>query len=273
MKRMAWLWAGVLLTFGLLMPGEPSVGSRLRAAYGSVPKGLVLEGIARGFDRIEVIGYDAEQHRFVINRTQYYPLPKSIDREALAAILEGLDKDDKVGVTYTPGGKVVVYGAINKASPLLQDLAKADRLLVSVVFGWEKNLRDVTLPNSWKPAENPDRKNPVICVTVLTDYAFSLSGDTYYRTNLAMSNLLVPMAKKVSEDGGYVEAGGLAKPEGTDKDNLDYLKAHAKEFLELPLLKRAADTGEVAAFARLLRETGKNGMDLKKLADHIRKAK
>ncbi len=273
MRRLSWYALGLLLALLLCSSGELTPGGRLQAVYGSVPKGLVLEGTARGFDKVEIVSYDPEHHRFILNRTQFYPVPESVDRPTLAAILDALDKDDKLGVTYTPGGKVLTYGALEKSNPLLQDLAKADRLLVSVVFGWEKNLRDTPLPGNWKPAENPDRKNPVICVTVFTDYTFTLSGDSYFRTNIGMSNLLVPMAKKVSPDGGYVEAGGAAEPEGTDKDNLEYLKAHAKEFLQIPLLKRAAEAGEVASFARMLRDGGKNGLDLKKLAEHVRKAK
>lgn len=270
MKRLPGRWSWVLLVLAVFMAGEPTAGAHLRHIYGSVPKGLLLEGKAKGFGKIEIVSYDPGKHRFILNRQEYYPIPTGVSREDLASLLEGLSKDDRLGVTYMPGGEVKLYGAVKRTSPLLQDLAKADRFLVSVVFGWRKNLRGIPLPGGWVPLENPNRKQPLICVTVFRDYIFSRSEGSYYRTNVGMSNLLIPMSEKLSGDGGYKEGEGPANPEGTDLENLEYLKAHASEFVKIPLIQKAVVIGEVAAFARFLRDNGK--LNLKELAVHVRKA-
>lgn len=248
---------------------QPHTASGLIGTYGSAPKGLVLEGTAEGIEAVQSISYDTGNHRFVINRTNYYNIP--VNRERLVAILEALGRDDRLGVSYTPSGRVIIYGKIDKNDPAVQTLAHADRILVSVVFGWEKNLRNVALPGDWQPRGTLERRQPVVCVNIMNGYRFTLAGDTYHRTGLSMSNLLLPMAGGTAGDGGFLATDDKAHIEPNDQYNLDFLRANAREFLTIPQLKDAADIGEVAALARYLRESG--NLDLRKLANHVKTAK
>lgn len=262
------LLSALLVLAALLLQGEPTAGRRLADTYGSVPKGLVLEGTAAGFEKINSISYDRENNRFLLNRSFYYNNP--VGENEMCAILNALAKDDRIGVSFTPNGKVLVYGQLPREHQLVQTLADADRILVSAVFGWERNLRGVTFPDNWRPLSAPTRAAPMINVNKLQDYVFARSGDTYYRVSLSMINLLVPMSGRPAADGGFAE-GTSAQPEPTDRENLDFLRSRAKDVLKIPPLKKAAAAGEAAAFARLLRDQGK--LNLRDLAAHISRAR
>lgn len=263
------LFAGICLLTPKDSTREQSSASQITRRYNSTPKGLVMEGEVSGIERITHISYDSAKNRFFLNRNFYYPV--SVSKQELVDILEAIAADDRLGVSFTPSGKLLIYGKLNPSSRAVVALAKADRILVSVIFGWKKNLRGIKLPQNWQPEGGYERALPAINVNIFKDYSFTLSKGTYYRTGIRMVNLLLPLSDRTAQNGGYLADPGRAKLSASDQNNLNFLKEHAAQFLKIPELKHAAAIGEVAAFARFLRNTG--NLDLKKLAKHVANAK
>ena len=104
----------------------------------------MLEGATKGIERVTSISYDNAKNRFLINRSFY--LPVKVSKVELIDIINAMAEDDRLGVSFTPAGKLLIYGKIRPKSPAVIALAKADRLLVSIIFGWKKNLRGIKLP-------------------------------------------------------------------------------------------------------------------------------
>lgn len=242
----------------------PLEAQRLLDLYGSIPKGVILEGDAEGFEDIKTIKYDIARNTFILNKSSLYPLP--IPRGQVAAIMAALAHDDRIGVSLA-GRKEIVYGAIEKDSLTAQELLAADKILVSVVFGWTKNLKGINLPNNYKPQQTRKRKTPAICVNKFSGYTFELRNSTYYRSTLKMVSMLIPLSVRKASDGGYLPGRSMGTLSAGDLANLQELRANTAEYLKIPEINEAAAIGEVAAFARFLRDKG--NLNLKSLVRHI----
>ncbi len=232
--------------------------------YGSLPKGVILEGEAIGFDKIETIKYRLSDNTFILNRNTYYPCP--IPRTQVAAVLLALSKDDRMGVSIV-NKKVLSYGALRPDGETSAALVEADKILVSIIFGWTKNLNGISLPNNYVPKTTQRRQIPAVSINKFKGYEFSLVDNIYYLQKMKMVNLLLPVGPGSSMDGGYLPGENLELLSPADLDNLDEIKANSRAYIDIPQITEAAKIGEFAAFARYLRNSG--NLDLSALAKHV----
>ncbi len=232
--------------------------------YGSLPKGVILEGQASGFNRIETIKYRLSDNTFILNQNTFYPCP--IPRTQVAAVLLALSKDDRIGVSIV-NKKVLSYGALRPDGETSKALVQADKILVSVIFGWTKNLEGITLPHDYIPKQTQRRQIPAVSINKFKDYNFALVDNVYYLQSMKMINLLLPVGPGSAADGGYLPGQNMELLSPADLDNLDEIKANSRAYIDIPQISKAAKIGEFAAFARYLRNSG--NLNLATLAQHV----
>jgi hypothetical protein len=232
--------------------------------YGSLPKGVILEGQATGFERIRSLSYHKMRHSFRLNRRDDYPLP--LPRNEMAQVLRAIDEDDRMGVSIILGERNLTYGGLTEENPLSQWMYRADMFLISVVFGWEQHYAGVELPRDYQPLKPKVRRYETVCFSNFHDYVFARKNGVYRRIDCRLTLTLVPMGKGRAADGGYLpDYQALAKKrfEPTDLKNLRHVQRFNREYLNLPVVHRPSLVGEAAAFARTLKA---EGFDLKAVA-------
>ncbi len=238
---------------------------RLVDTYASLPKGVTLEGKARGFDPIKYLQYDRESNSFRINKDTSYPNP--VDRGEMVRLLRALAEDDRLGVSVIFNREELVFGALRRRGGIARALVDADLLLTSVVFGWNHRLERVDLPGDYVPKSPGRRTIDTVCYHNFHNYTFEKSGSMYSRTDFTLTTMLIPMSRERSTDGGYlpdwqrVDSGEL---EPTDLENLAHLRANLDAYLAMDRVQKAVRLGEAASFVRLIRDAQ---FDLNAIAD------
>lgn len=254
------LLLGTMLT--LMTSGVPHGVSSVRkytspAAYISVPKGVVLEGEIAGFGPLKTVTFEAASNLFHINEKEIYANP--VSREEMACILRAIQTDTRLGVSIVLNERLITYGGITPKHSIARHLYSTDMFLISVVFGWQKNLTGTSLPGDFKPELPASRRHQTVCFATFDNYCVQKQSGEYIRKACRLDLTLVPMAKERAADGGYLpdlEAAARNEYEPTDRRNRTHVLKHMKEYLQIPVVSRAAAIGEAAAFARSLRRAG-----------------
>ena len=232
--------------------------------YGSMPKGVILEGEATGFEKITTIKYEVAGNRFILNKSAYYPCP--IPRTQIAAVLIALSRDSRLGVSLV-NKKSIIYGALRPDGETARDLVKADKLLASIIFGWTENLKGIKLPGDFQPKKTQRRQIPAVSINKFKDYHFAKRDNIYYLEKMKMVNILLPLGAGSAQDGGYLPGDKMNLLSAADLDNLDEIKNHSRAYTQIPEITKAAKIGEFAAFARYLQASG--NLNLAQLAQHV----
>jgi len=219
---------------------KASAGADILARYLSIPKGVVLEGTAVGFDPLVSVTYDKKANEFIINGERKYKNP--ISRKEFHRVLEALRKDDRMGVTLIEG-EARVYGPLNADSDMVKQMVATDMLLGGVVFGIERLEQGVRLPGGYKPQRAPNRQIPVVACARFLDYVFGKSGDRYIRSSCVLDVRLIPLSARKTARGGHLP--DLAKTaeyvmEPTDGNNVRHIKTHQSEYLKIPFVAKTA---------------------------------
>ncbi len=269
----------VLLRFGWhpsSRPAQVANGMGVTAVtvemYGSMPKGITLEGVATGIEKIKTVSYNKELNRFKINGEAIYRVP--IAKKKLLELVKALSQDDRLGISLLLNGSVVVYGRMSKRAQVVRDLEKADKVMGGVVLGLVKWLDKIKLPEEYKPRRPRGRHALTVIYGNFTDFDFTLKQvrrnesieKCYERASLAFNLSLIPVSRtKRAADGGFLPdydkiSKGEYEPEY--KANLDHFERNKKHYVEKTCLAQAARIAETAAFIRYLRDSKIN---LKKL--------
>ncbi|MCW8132021.1 MAG: hypothetical protein KIS92_16865 [Planctomycetota bacterium] len=255
------LFCALLLAAGPLRAADrapaPASAPQVVAAYGDVPKGVVLEGTAKGFDALESLAYDKEKNTFTLNGKATYANP--VSRKDMQKLFKALLKDDRLGVTLIDG-ELRTYGELSKDSDMARDLAVTDRFLGGVIYGIERLLGEAKLPGNYKPQKAEDRKIPVVAFSSFTEYAFEKKDEVYQRSGLSLSIMLIPLSDKKTPSGGHLPDEDALKTfemNKADKANLDHLKSYQAEYFKMEQFSKSVVWGEAAAFARMVRDSGK----------------
>jgi len=242
----------------------PASAQAVLVQYASIPKGVVLEGTAEGFEEITSIGYDKEKDEFIINEKMRYKNP--VSRKEFMQVLKAIYKDERMGLTLMEG-KPRVYGPLSNDSDIVKKMIEADKLLGGIVYGFEWLLEGVKLPGDYKPKHAADRKIPVVAFSRFTNFLFGKTKTHYTLSSCNLDVQLIPLAEEKTPSGGHLPDMAKAKEyvvEDADRENLDHLKTHQSEYLELPAFAKTAAAGEAASFARLLRDSKIEAEDLLK---------
>ncbi|MGD0092958.1 MAG: hypothetical protein ABSE73_23850 [Planctomycetota bacterium] len=243
---------------------KPDAVHAVMARYLSIPKGVVLEGTAEGFDKLESVTYNKDTNAFTINGKMQYMNP--ISRKEFAQVFKALLKDDRMGVTLIEG-EPRVYGPLKADSDIVKQMMETDKLLGGILYDFEWLLEGVKLPGGYKPKRAANRTIPVVAFSRFVNFIFEKSADTYKLASCNLDVQLIPLSEKKTANGGHLpdlEKSKAYVMEPEDKENIEHLKTHQAEYLKIPAFAKTAATGEAAAFARLIRDTKLDSEELLK---------
>ncbi|MGD0091140.1 MAG: hypothetical protein ABSE73_14580 [Planctomycetota bacterium] len=267
MRFKAFLILGLTLALGVLSADsgtKPEAVHAVVARYLSIPKGVVLEGTAEGFDKLTSVTYSKDENEFTINGKMQYKNPLS--RKEFAQVLKALCKDDLMGVTLI-AGEPRVYGKLGADSDMVKQMMETDKLLGGILYAFDWLLEDVKLPGGYKPKHAANRTIPVVAFSRFTNYTFEKSENTYRRTFCNLDVQLIPLSDQKTANGGHLpdlEKSKVYVMEPEDRENIEHLKTHQSEYLKIPAFAKTAATGEAAAFARLIRDSKLDSEELLK---------
>jgi hypothetical protein len=243
---------------------EPSAVHAIMAKYLSIPKGVVLEGTAEGFDQLSSVTYSKDANEFTINGKMQYKNPLS--RKEFAQVFKALCKDDRMGVTLI-AGEPRVYGTLGTDSDMVKQMMETDKLLGGILYAFDWLLEDVRLPGGYKPKRAANRTIPVVAFSRFISYTFEKSENTYRRTSCNLDVQLIPLSEQKTANGGHLPDLVKSKEyamEPEDRENIQHLRTHQSEYLRIPAFAKTAATGEAAAFARLVRDSKVDSEELLK---------
>lgn len=224
--------------------------------YSSLPKGVVLEGSAVGFEPLKSIQYDKKNNEFTINDNTTYSNP--IDRREFLKILQSLRKDDRIGVTLISGDPHA-YGSLPNEDKIVNNFSGTDRLMGGIIYGKPQFLNGTVLPGGYVPKQAENRTIAVVAFTNFNNYRFEKNGSKYVRVDNDIQVTLIPLSEKKAENGGHLPDEEKIHEyviESTDRDNLEHLQKNKSEYFKIPILAGTVRYGEAAAFARILRDSG-----------------
>jgi hypothetical protein len=240
-------------------PDEKNVANTL-ADYGTIPGGVTLEGAALGLPRVETIHYDVKRNEFLLNGDLRYSSP--VSRRETEEILSSIDRDRRLGVAV--GRKSAVYGALPQESPVAGALKFADAYLGVIVFGRDQWMAGHELAEGYSPKKDAEGNYPIAAHFIFKNYQFEARGRELNLARWQIDATLVPLARKESNGTYSPDLSTLKEndvPEAFEA-NLQHVLAHAEHYTAHEKIKDAAAYGEVASFARALKQ---QGIDLDKL--------
>jgi len=257
MKRLVLLLVGSFLLAGCGFAAEPQPANAaaLVAAYGDIPKGVVMEGTAAGIEPLTSVTYDKDKNIFTINEKFTYKNP--LTRKEFGQLLKALTEDDLIGVTLMQG-KVRTYGKLGITSSLVDYMASTDKVLGGIVYGLDFLLEGVKLPGGYKPQKAEDRKIPVVAFSNFHQYVFEKRGTEYVRAACTLDVTLIPLSEKKASNGGHMPDEAKLKDyvmEEADKANLAHLRDHQSEYFNMPEFSKSVLVGEATAFGRWVRDS------------------
>ncbi len=227
------------------------------ARYRDLPKGVVLEEGAFGVEALKTIVYDKKENVFTINGTAQYKPP--VDRRDFARVFKALQKDDRLGVTLVQGD-ARTYGKITSSTNIAEDMIATDRLIGGVIFGLEHLLEGIKLPGGYKPQTTDKRDTPIVLFTTFKGFRFEKKENAYRCIDCTMDVQMVPIKQGArSALGGHVADPAAVvsfTPAPTDKANFDHLRSMQADYFKMRQFSGTLKWGEVAAFARTVRDSG-----------------
>lgn len=241
--------------------------------YGSVPKGVTLEGTAVGMEPLTAVRYDKGRNQFILNRSIVYKNP--VSAATARELAEALQRDDRLGVSFGHHDTPIVYGRLSKRGVVAQQLFDADRLLGGVAFARTEWLKGIVLPARYKPQKAHPRRIRSAMYANLTAYQFQKhelpdAGQDgiralYSRITSDLELVLIPLSNRRARDGGHLPdmeklKKGIVEP--ADKANLTHLEQNKVNYMEMPAVAAAVRLGEAAAFLRHVRDSGLSLSDL-----------
>ena len=244
----------------------------LRAAenYSSVPKGITLEGTARGITTISSIKYNKSQKSFILN--DHLTLKNPIKDKEFAYLITTLRHDSQFGISVIGGRKAIYYGAWSKKGDgrsIAQKLYAADEFFRGVVFGIPRLYNMYRLPGNYKPVKPRLREYYTAVWFNLRRFRYTLN-DTNYKYSGCNIQVKLLAVKDISDeqapDGGYaLDPEGITHEE--DRENVANIKQHAKGYLNLKIARPMIEYGKAAA---LIRYFISQGVDLDRLHSQLK---
>lgn len=276
--RKRYLIPCLLLLLGwCLVPFQRNRASAPAEVYGSVPKGLTLEGAVTGIEEgLKIVEYNREQGYFLLNKSVIYVSP--VPKESLYELTRALSTDDRLGVSILRNLNVITYGDLSKRGKVAKQLVAADKLIGGVVLARHDWIKDVKLPDKYKPARPEGTFINTVIYANFTNIAFekkvrvdpkTKQSQVYYkRSDFTFDLKLIPISDKKARDGGFlpdaekIEAG-IQQPEF--RANLAHMLKHREKYLAMDALDTALRHAEAAAFLRYLKNAKVKFEDLQKL--------
>lgn len=235
-----------------------------------VNAGVIIEGKTVGIDEVSSLQYQAENNSFVINGNK--SLPVAVSREELIEIIRALRFDDRIGVATKANNEVILYGKVAENSTIAQKLQAADELLRAVVYADNARLKNITLPENYRPQNVRNRNDkPSAIYFSLDNFVYREQGGVYRPENFKADLMLIPLGKDSDDDKLVPDYDALQRGDVLveERQNAEHIRKNQHAYLSLPVINAAVRIGQTTAFIRHLRAGGVDLAQLeKKLLDH-----
>lgn len=258
--------------------GAPAISSAYKRAtvqdaqqttgrYGSIPGGVVLEGIATGLGDINSVRYDRRFNAFILDDSAVYFM--KVPPQSVAVLCRAIAEDEMERVGVSLGQTALVYGKVPEDADLAWDLKIADHFLASIVFAWKDWMSGYRFADGFKPDPNPGGSWHGAVFFKFNGFQFQVSREEAKLTNANLDVQLLPLSQSMSADGELLP-DETAISQGRIPEQYEHNAKHVAEHIAYYRRERIIDQmfvyGEVAAF---IRELKREGFDLVDLANHI----
>jgi hypothetical protein len=230
-----------------------SVGQILKK-YKSIPGGVTLEGVAKGFPEIKSVKYDNEKNTFILNGKLIYQNPLS--KGEMKQIFKAVQSDDLIGVSL--GDKDIIYGALDEGSLTSIYLKLADHFLGSIVFANYRWVTYQTFPGGYKPKANFGAGQYYAVYFNFDHFNFEVKNNKIRSKDSLLTATLIPLTAQQDAVGGYhpdyakIEKSIFPKEY---EDNIQHIVNNMPFYQDEGRVRKANAYGEAAAFARTLNES------------------
>jgi len=244
-------------TRGVYNPPTVESARETTGTYGSIPGGIVLEGIATGLDQFKNIEYDRRFEAFTLDDDTVYMV--NIPSASVAALCRAIAEDDKVGVSL--GEKDLVYGHVDRRSQLAWDLKLADHFLGDIVFARNDWTRGYKFPDGFTPKSPRARLQTGIAVFFkFKGFDFQIQEEEAI-PHTTVEVQILPLSKSKSAEGGHLP-DSEAIEEGRTVEEFVFNAKHVADNISYYRQERIVDQvvnyGAAAAFLRKLKQSGAN---------------
>lgn len=246
-------------------PATTGETRRVLKTYGSIPGGVVLEGVGRGLEWVQEVSFDSQRNTFILNGRVAYRSP--VSPEVAASLLRAIADDNRIGVSLR-SKKEIVYGRLAPDSDVAIDLKLVDNFLGEMILPPQFWTRGYRYANGFKPVGTSRTDAPAVFFQ-FDDFAFGVKDDALHLANADFHVRLVPVKSVPAKDGGFLpDMNEIATFDRSSffltnarhvADNIDY---YSKE----DIVRRAFAYGEAAAFFRALKAAN---IDLKAIEKSV----
>jgi hypothetical protein len=223
--------------------------------YRSIPGGITLEGGSPDLTFVKTVTYLPDVNAFILNDDIVYLSPVTADE--FLQIARALAADDKMGVSL--GSIAIVYGQLPPQGTVARNLKLADSFLGGIAFGDASRARGYVYAPGFQPVDSSPG-GPIAVYFNIHAYRFieEPSGELR-RDGLAVDITLVPLSSQKAADGGHgpdfdrIEKGDLP---AAHVANVKHLQSNLDYYGRERIVRSAFAYGEIAAFARTLKQNG-----------------
>ena len=238
----------------------PEERKAIERQFGTIPGGVVLDGVAQGVGPIRKIVFDGRSDSLIVNDDTVYFV--RVPRKILAAMIEALAKDEKMGVSLSTPPEI--YGKLPKDSPLAWNLMMADNFLGSIAFGQpEEWLTGYKFADNYHPQAYQGNEEVSAAVFFrFTGVEFQIKDRMYQVVNESFEARTIPLKKETAANGGLLASeSGIVPTEW--EQNTRHLSDNINWYRREKLIDQTFGYTEAATFLRAARN---QNIDLFQLA-------
>jgi hypothetical protein len=255
------------VTSGAYKPPTVKEAQQTTNDYGSIPGGIVLEGVASGLGEIDGLRYDSRFNAFILNDRSVYFV--KVPPKTVALMCRAIAQDEKERVGVSLGQVDLVYGKVPTDSDLAWDLKIADHFLGDIVFAQNDWTRGYRFADGFTPEPPKEESYRVAVFFKFNGFQFQTRQEEILLTRANFDAQILPLSESLSPEGGHlpdVDAISQGRIPQQFELNARHVAEHIAYYRRERIVDKVFVYGEVAAFIRSLKQAG---FDLEALADNI----
>ena len=255
------------VTTGSYKPATVADADATTGKWGSIPGGIVLDGVAEGLGEINTLRYDSRFNAFILNDRAVYFV--KVPQRSVAVLCRAIAQDEKERVGVSLGDVELVYGKVPGSSDLAWDLKVADHFLGDIVFAQNEWTPGYRFANGFTPEPDTAINYNVAVFFTFNGFGFQLRNQHAVPTRVNLDVRLFPLTESRSPDGGLLpDAAAISRGlvSAPFERNARHVAENIGYYRRERIIERVFAYGEVAAF---IRELKRSGFDLEDLARNI----
>ncbi|HEX7896350.1 MAG TPA: hypothetical protein VF950_01125 [Planctomycetota bacterium] len=230
--------------------------------YGSIPGGVVLEGVAAGVGEVSDLWYDSRYNALILNGAIAYFL--KVPPRTFAVACRAIAQDEKGLIGVSLGDKQIVYGKVPESSDLAWDLKLADHFLGDIVFvfGRDRWTAGYKFAKGYTPERFEGKASSNAAVFFqFNGFKFGFEQEQMRVTGANFDVRLIPLSDTPGPDGGLMpDPAAIARndlPKAWER-NARHLSENIAYYAQERIVDRVFGAGEAAALVRELKRQGFN---------------